>query len=86
MQEQPTWEDIKSRGSQPGNLVQRAHGRCVDGKIRRRLWLVSAEPGRATSRLDMARADKTVDEQRDQLRSLDPPPRQRMFLRWLWRR
>ena len=60
MHEQPTWEDIKREAANL-EIWFGERGRCVDGKIRQRLWLVSAEPGRATSRLDLARADKTGD-------------------------
>ena len=79
MQEQPTWEEIKCEavnleiwfGERAGAVwMEKYDGVCG--------WFQQSLAGR--------QAAWTWLEQRDQLRSLDPPPRRRMFLRWLWRR
>ena len=86
MLEQPTWEDIKREatnleiwfGVRAGVVwLEKYDGVC--GRFQQSL------AGRQAA-WAWTWQTRRVMEQRDQFRSLDPSPRRRMFLRWLWRR
>jgi hypothetical protein len=86
MQEQPTWEAIKCEatnleiwfGESAGAVCMEKYG-SVSG------WFQDSLVGRQAAWTWLEQTRQAI-EQRDQFRSLDPPPRRRMFLRWLWRR
>ena len=86
MQEQPTWEDIKREattleiwfGERAGAVwLEKYDGVCG--------WFGQSLAGRQAAWAWLEQTRRMM-EGRDQLRSLDPSPRRRMFLRWLWRR
>jgi hypothetical protein len=86
MQEQPSWEDIQREaanleirfGERTGAVwMEKYDGVCG--------WFQDSLAGRQAAWTWLEQTRQAI-EQRDQLRSLDPPPRRRMFLRWLWRR
>ena len=86
MQEQPTWEEIKSEaanleirfGERAGTVWMEKYD-SVSG------WFQDSLAGRQAAWTWLEQTRRVMEE-RDQLRSLDPPPRRRLFLRWLWRR
>ena len=86
MQEQPTWEDIQREatnleiwfGERAGAVwMEKYDGVCG--------WFQQSLAGRQAAWTWLEQTRQAI-EQRDQFRSLDPPPRRRLFLRWLWRR
>ena len=85
MQEQPTWEDIKREatnleiwfGESAGAVWLEKYGSASG-------WFQQSLAGRQAAWAWLEQTRRVMQE-RDQLRSLDPP-RRRMFLRWLWRR
>ena len=86
MQEQPTWEDIKREcvnleiwfdDSEGAVWMEKYDSVCG--------WFQDSVSGRRTAAEWLAQVRHAIAV-RDQFRSLDPPPRRRMFLRWLWRR
>ena len=86
MPEQPTWEDIKREAtnleiwfSERAGVVwmEKYDGVCG--------WFQQSLAGQQAAWAWLEQTRRMMEE-RDQFRSLDPPPRRRMLLRWLWRR